>query len=509
MALVDFAQVLFDIAPVQRRAAEDHGGVQAAFVQSDEVFFHDDRRFHQQSAHADRVGLGLLQLRDHRVHGLLDPEVVDLVPVVGQDDVHEVFADVVNVPLHGGQHDLALLLAFHFLHVLFEVRHGSLHHFGGLEHERQLHLPAAEQVADDLHPREQDRVDDLDRRVLFAGGVEVHDQGFAAALDDRLPQAIFDGVAEGLPFLRFDFLVRVVLDQHLQRVFNAISGVVEGAFVEQQPAAQFLAGGVNVGQRHDLGSVQNRRVEAVLEGVMQVHAVQHLAGVRRQAERAVRQPDVREAPRQRFLDEFDRVERGDGALAGLLLPCRNGEHQRVEHQVRRRNLVLVHDDVVNALRDLQLPLGGVGLANFVDRQRDQPRPVFLRQLRLRIERLAAVFEVDAVEDRLPGTELERRLNHQRFGAVQHHRLGQHGVVPLDDFLHVADAVPPDVIDAHVQQVNAFAFLLLGHLGQPVPVFLFEQLLELPRAVGVGPLPDQQGPLIDVQFLRRVQARNHR
>ena len=38
----------------------------------------------------------------------LDAEVVHLVAVVGEDDVDEVLADVVDVALHGGEHDAAL-----------------------------------------------------------------------------------------------------------------------------------------------------------------------------------------------------------------------------------------------------------------------------------------------------------------------------------------------------------------------------------------------------------------
>ena len=59
---------------------------------------------------------------------------------------------------------------------LFEVRDRGLHHLGRLQHERQLHLPAAEQVADDLHAVEQDPVDDVERRIAFAGRVEVGDE---------------------------------------------------------------------------------------------------------------------------------------------------------------------------------------------------------------------------------------------------------------------------------------------------------------------------------------------
>ena len=118
----------------------------------------------------------LLELGDHRVDRLLDAEVVDLVAVVREDDVHEVLADVVDVALHRGEDDLALLGPLHLLHELFEVGDRRLHHLGRLQHERQLHLPAAEQVADDLHAVEQDLVDDVERRVALAGRVEVGDQ---------------------------------------------------------------------------------------------------------------------------------------------------------------------------------------------------------------------------------------------------------------------------------------------------------------------------------------------
>ena len=97
---------------------------------------------------------------------------------------------------------------------------------------------------------------------------------------------------------------------------------------------------------------------------------------------------------------------------------------------------------------------------------------------------------------LPLHSFSAGLDDRHFGAVEHDRLGQHRVVALDDLLHVADAVAADVVHAHVEDVDALALLLLGHLDQAVPVLLFEELLELPRAVGVGPLADQQRPLID-------------
>src|SRR4029453_2300594 len=64
-------------------------------------------------------------------------------------------------------------------------------------------------------------------------------------------------------------------------------------------------------------------------------------------------------------------------------------------------------------------------------------------------------------------------------------------------------------DANIEDVNAFAFLLLGHLDEAVPVVLLEELLELARAVGVSPLADQEGPRVDHQLLRALEAGDRR
>ena len=70
-----------------------------------------------------------------------DPEVVHLIAVVRADDVHKVFADVVDITFNGGQHQTTLrITALNFFHVRFEMCDSGLHCFCGLQHERQLHL---------------------------------------------------------------------------------------------------------------------------------------------------------------------------------------------------------------------------------------------------------------------------------------------------------------------------------------------------------------------------------
>ena len=75
---------------------------------------------------------------------LLDAEIDHGVAVVGQDDVDQVLADVVDIALDRGEHDGALAASVGLLHVRLEVGHSGLHHLGRLQHERQLHLAGAE-----------------------------------------------------------------------------------------------------------------------------------------------------------------------------------------------------------------------------------------------------------------------------------------------------------------------------------------------------------------------------
>src|SRR5204863_8109396 len=110
LALVDLGQVLLDVRPGEGSAAEDDGelGGDAAGVHLLEVLLHHHGRLHQQPGHPDDVGpVGVGGLEDRR-YGLLDADVDDGEPVVGQDDVDQVLADVVDVTLDGGEDNGAL-----------------------------------------------------------------------------------------------------------------------------------------------------------------------------------------------------------------------------------------------------------------------------------------------------------------------------------------------------------------------------------------------------------------
>ena len=165
LAVEQLGEVLLDVRPRQGRAAEhDRPALgHPALVELLEVLLHDHGALDQQAGHADHVGVVLVGRVEDGVDRLLDAEVDDGVAVVGQDDVDEVLADVVHVALDRGEHDRALAAVVGLLHVRLEVGDGGLHHLGRLQHERQLHLAGAEQLADHLHPGQQVVVDDVER----------------------------------------------------------------------------------------------------------------------------------------------------------------------------------------------------------------------------------------------------------------------------------------------------------------------------------------------------------
>ena len=65
--------------------------------------------------------------------GNFDAEIDHVVAVIFQDDLDEIFADVVDVAFYRREHYFCALLGVGFLHELFEVTDRGFHGFGGLQ----------------------------------------------------------------------------------------------------------------------------------------------------------------------------------------------------------------------------------------------------------------------------------------------------------------------------------------------------------------------------------------
>ncbi len=177
--------------------------------------------------------------------GLLDAEIDDPIAVVGQDDVDQVLADVVDVAAHRGQHDRAFFVALDPLHMRFEKAHRRLHRFGRLQHKGQLHLAGAEQFADRLHPGKQDVVDDVERFPLCQRKVEVGLDPLAIAIDDALRQPVFKLFGARLFRALGGGAVGKQRDEGLQRV------IARTTAVEDQVFGNLRLFGRDAVQRHD------------------------------------------------------------------------------------------------------------------------------------------------------------------------------------------------------------------------------------------------------------------
>ncbi len=153
------------------------------------------QRRRDQSREAHQVAVlvdgGLKDLLRRHHHA----EVDDVVAVAAEHDADDVLADVVNVALHRGHHDLALgsrpARAAVLLHEGLQVGHRLLHRPGALHHLGQEHLPGAEQVADDAHPVHQ-------RPLDHAQGAPVGESRLLGVLDDEVVHAVDQCVGEAL-----------------------------------------------------------------------------------------------------------------------------------------------------------------------------------------------------------------------------------------------------------------------------------------------------------------------
>src|SRR6185437_34894 len=103
LAVEQAGQVLLHVGTGERGTAEQHGpgAGQAAGVQLGQVVPHHHGGLDQQAGHADDVRAMLgCRVYDRRQR-LLDTDVDDVVAIVGQDDVDQVLADVVQVTANG------------------------------------------------------------------------------------------------------------------------------------------------------------------------------------------------------------------------------------------------------------------------------------------------------------------------------------------------------------------------------------------------------------------------
>ena len=433
---------------------------------------------------------------------LLDADVDDLVAVVGQDDVHQVLADVVDVAPDRGQHDPGLRLTRGAIRVpldeRLEIGHGGLHDLSGLQHERQLHLTLAEQLANGPHPVEQVVVDDVESAVpLVERRLQVFLEALPLAVDDAPPQTLLQGQGSELvgtsllqgcgvhPLEQLEQAAQRVVGQlALPRLTSPDALVVD----EVEGHLTLLLG--NASHRHDPGGVHDGRVESGFDALVQEHRVEDDPDGGLEPERHVRDAQSGLNVGIASLELTDGLNGLQTIATRLLLAGADREGQGVDDDVLDVHAPLTGERSDEPRSHGHLVLAGAGLTRLVDGQGDDGGAVFLDDRHDSGEARAltlTVLIVDRVDHCASAQQLEAGLDHVRLGRVEDQRKGAGRREPADDLLHVLHTVTTDVVDADVQQMGAVLGLVAGDLDALVPAGGQHRLLERLGTIGVRAL----------------------
>ena len=394
----------------------------------------------------------------------LDAQIDHAIAVIGQDDIHQILANIMHITLHRAQHDGALFLAGNLLHVRFQIGHGGFHRLGRLQHKGKLHLAGAEQLADHLHAIQQNIIDDGKRRDALGQSIsQFIIQPLAVAINDTVLEAPFHRLRALLRRGIGGFAASEKLQDFLQRII-----IFRAAIIDQiLRNLHFL--GRDLMQRLDLGDMYNRPRHAGLDGEVQKHTVQHMSRGRVQPEGNIGKPKDDLNIGKSIPDHANAFKRPKTKLAVILIAGRDREGQRVNHQIGLRQTVLVAGKFHQAARDAQLIFGSFCHAHFINGQRNHRRAKFARKQHAIFGGLLTFFEIDRIDDGLAAMQLKRRFNHRGFGGINHQR-AIHAVCEAADHLaHFRHLIAPDKGGADIKAVGTLGHLLTAHGNAAIPI----------------------------------------
>ncbi len=268
----------------------------------------------------------------------------------------------------------------------------------------------------------------------------------------------------------------------------------------------------NVVVQDQLAGVDDAHVEAGLGGVEEesgVHRLPH-AVVAPEGEGEVGDAAGDAHPGAAFLDLGGGGQEGLGVAVVLLDPGGYGQDVGIEDYVLSRKADLLSEQLVGALADEHLALGGVSLALLVEGHHDHGGAEAADLPSLFQEGLLALFEADRVGDALALQALEPGLQHGPTGAVDHDREPGHlglGRQQVQEGGHGPDRVQEVGVHVHVQQVGASPHLLQRNLEGGGVVVVLDQPPEARRPGHVGPLPDGHEGAVgaDLEGLQAAEA----
>src|SRR6185437_9265760 len=447
-----------------------------------------------------------------------DAEVDHVVAVIFEDDLDEIFADVVDVALHGGENHLSALLRVRLLHELLEMAHGGFHCFGGLKDFGDDQLVVVEEATDFGHAGHEGAVDDIERCDAFGEFfVEVSDEAVLGAFEDVIGEALIERQIGGANFLARTGSAEMLGDGGdvklvdcgflLARLAAPIGGGVaqehglgmtggKGARrrIEEQVFGKGAFGFGNRGEALDAFGVDDGEIEAGLRAVIQEHGIDDFARAGGKAEGDVGNTEHGADVRKLLLDEANAFDRLDGAADIIFVAGGAGEDEGIEDDVGRGDRVFFGEQAAGALGDFEFALSREGLRLelvFVNAAYDERGAIGARERADALEFFLAVLEIDGVDDALALAIGEGEFDGAGVRGVDHERGFNFAYELFVEGRHVLEFVALGALEADVNDMRAAFHLAAGDFGGFLPLVGGDEIFEQARADYVGAFADDE------------------
>ena len=172
-------------------------------------------------------------------------------------------------------------------------------------------------------------------------------------------------------------------------------------------------------------------------------------------------------------DCLDGVERLQAVAAQILLAGTDRQRQGVKEQILGRQTIVLGRDPVEPPCDLQLALAGASLTFLVNHQRDHAGAKANRRRQRLIQPLAAVFQIDRVNDRFAAELFQSRFKHRRLCRIEHQRQRRKSASAVNQFSHVRRTVAANEVDTDIRNMCAFRCLVADDIRHLLPFLVLQ------------------------------------
>ena len=480
----DTAGVFF----VEHRAADHDERVFFLFAQQADRILHAAHGGRHQSAQADDLDIvfngGVHD--DLRVHVLA--EVDHLVAVVFEQHLDDVLADVVDVPLDGGEDDLLLLLLRQVGHRFVDHRERRFGCFGAHQKLREEDAAVLKSFADLIESGDEHLVDQVHRggavRQCFTGLLRCHlfDAAFNAGREGEVIR-LFRGIA----------LTAVSCCSVCARFFSCAAGLRCAVNLLRQGLCQIDVGQavrILVRQRQEgvvgeadvpVEHIDDAQRQAVQHGQRQELCIQVVAAGQPEGDIAHAEHGV---AAQFVPDPADRLQCDEAVLAA----GGDGQRQRVEDDVLLFDAVR-SGGIVDFLSNSDSPVGCLRDAVLVEQQTDDHTAVLFHEREESVHLF--LLARDGVEQRFAVVDAHRALHGGGVAGIQAQRQGTGRLQFFDKPCQDGRLVDIGHADVDVEDRRIAVLLAEAFREQHVQIAFFKRGTHLFADAGVDALADQE------------------